>query len=311
MSRRTSNDDTPPAPGAAAPGADRKGVPRGRQWRPVGTGLLPVLPDDDVHAWIEARTYDTRTGAPLAVEASWAVGRTSASHATAWRILLVMAATGLNLQWDILDAEQDRMPFTARQIARGVQSRCQENALRVLHIQHCLERHHTRIGRVHCVWLRLTQRARDLLADVGVEAVESDWDRMLALHDPQGNQTRHTLHCLAAARLARGRGWEARLVPPEQPLVDLRLTPPDRGPIYVECEARAPQRAFRRIRKWERLARLQGFAAVIATRPQALRDLAGEIRLAYRLPCAGADLETLITDPDSPFWSTDDREPPC
>ena len=286
-------------------------VPADRQWRPWGKGLLPVLPSAATYDRLERFTFDTRSGAPLAVEEAWGVRRTSESHAAAWHILLLMALTGRNLQWDILDAEQDRMPFTERQVALGTKAYRQDNALRILRRHDCLERHHSRIGNVRCDWLRLTQRARALLADIGIEAVESDWDRMLALHDPQGDQTRHTLHCLAAARLARGRGWEARLVPPEQPLVDLRLTPPGRAPIYVECEARAPQRAFRRIRKWKRLAALQGYCAVIATRPQALRDLAGEIRLAYRLPCAGADLETLIAHPDSPFWSTDDREPPC
>ena len=288
-------------------------MPADRQWRPWGQGLLPVPPSDATYEHLEQFTFDTRSGAPPAVEKAWGVRRTSESHAAAWHILLLMAATGLNLQWDILDAEQtqDRIPFTERQIEQGARAHRQDNALRILRRHGCLERHDARIGNVRCDWLRLTPQARDLLADAGIEAVESDWDRMLAHHDPQGNQTRHTLHCLTAARLARGRGWEARLVPEEQPLVDLRLTPPGRAPIYTECEARAPSRSVRRIRKWERLSALQGFAAVIATRPQALRDLADEIRLTYRLPCAGADLETLIARPDTLFWSTDDREPPC
>ena len=311
MNQSPTSVATAPRTVEVAPGLGLGTLPQDRQWRPHGKGLLPVLPDDDIYAWIEQHTFDTRSGAPPAVERFWGLRRTSESHATAWHILLLMAATGLNLQWDILDAEQDRMPFTARQVAQGAKAPRQDNALRILRRQDCLDGHHTRTGNVHCVWLRLTARARDLLADVGIEAVESDWDRMLPHHDPQGNQTRHTVHCLTAARLARGRGWEARLAPEEQPLVDLRLTPPGRAPIYVECEARAPSRSVRRIRKWERLSALQGFAAVIATRPQGLRDLADEIRLTYRLPCAGADLETLIASPESNFWSTDDREPPC
>ena len=276
-----------------------------------GKGLLPVLPGEELQDWIDKHIHETRSGAPPAVERVWGVRRTSEAHATAWRIVLVMARTGQNLQWDILDAEQDRLPFTDRQ-AHGHQANRQNNALRILRIQHCIERSQTRIGDVHCVWLRLTARVREWLAESGIDAVESDWDRMLAHHDPQGRQTRHTVHCLAAARLARGRGWEARLIPTEQPHVDLRLTPPDGGSIYVECEARAPSRTVRRIHKWQRLTRLQGFCAVVATRPQALRDLAREIRLTYRLSCAGADLETLIADPDTPFWSLDDREEaPC
>ncbi len=294
--------------GPAAGG--RFGLPRDRRWRPHGQGLLPVLPDEALYERMERFVFDTYTGAPPAVEAAWGVGRVSEKQAAVWRILLVMAHTGLNLQWDILDAEQDLWPFTDRQ-AEGKQAWRQKNALGLLHNTHqYIERTRCRIGNVHCVWLRLTVRARALLAEAGVEAVESDWDRMRAHHDPHGVQDGHSIHCMMAARLARGRGWDAMLMPDEQPAIDLRLWPPDGDPIYVECEARAPQRTVRRLRKWRRLSRLQGFCAVVATRRPALEDLAGEIRLAYRFPCVGADLRTLIQDPNVLFWQVDDRQNP-
>ena len=284
-------------------------VPRDRQWRPYGPGLLPVLPGTETYDWMSQHIHDTRTGAPPSVEHVWNVRRSSGLHDAAWRILLLMAFTGHNLQWDILDAEQDRYPFTDEQM-QGQQAVRQKNALHLLRVTGCIEHMRTRIGSVHCVWLRLTTQAHGLLAEAGVEAVESDWDRMVARHDPQQTQARHTRHCLAAARLARGRGWQARLMPSEQPQVDIRLTPPGGGdPIYAECEARAPRRAVRRVRKWERMHALQGICAVVATRPDALADLAREVRLHHRLPVLGTDLETLIESSDPAYWNINDRTP--
>ena len=279
---------------------------------PWGKGLLPVRPADGDYDRMERFVFDTRSGAPRELEDAWGVRRTSESHAAAWRIMLVMAVTGQNLLWDILDAEQDREPFTDSQLADGRQAPRQKHGLRVLYVHGYIERARILVNGTHCVWLRLTGRARAQLAGFGIEPIASDWDRMERYHDPNGNQIHHTLHCLLAARLARGRGWEARLMPDEQPQIDLRLTPPGCDPVFVECEARKPSRAVRRLRKWERLSALQGYCAVIATRPRALQDLAREIRLVYRRPCVGADLETLIEDPDAGFWSLDDRkETPC
>ena len=307
-------DSLPPAPEPA-----RAGVPRDHQWRPYGRGLLPVLPDDRAFAWIENHTFDTRTGAPPGVEDEWNVGRASELHATAWRILLIMFRTGLNLQWDILDAEQDRVEFEEPQVKRGTQAYRQGNALRFLRkTGDYFEQERTRVGRTSCVWMWLTDEARALLDyEAGLsdfDWVESDWDRLRELHDPHGIQRCHNLLCLLAARLARGRGFKAELIPEmsaDQPQVDLQLTPPDGGePIYVECESRAPQRYVRRQRKWERLTATQGYCAVITDRPEALEYLSREIRLAYRKPCVGTDLETLIQDPNVPFWPVDDRQNP-
>ncbi|MXX22042.1 MAG: hypothetical protein F4Z93_02750 [Rhodospirillales bacterium] len=285
------------------------GVPVDRQWRPYGPGLRAAgLPDDADIEWFDDHTHETNCGAPPGVEKAWSVVRASEKHAVAWRILLVMARMGHNLLWDILDAEQDEQPFTKEQLQRGHQAERQANALRLLRVYGCLERTTSRVGRTLCVWVRLTERARAWLAEAGVEPVASDWDRMIQYHDPQEKQKRHMLHCLAAARLARGRGWETELMPREQPKVDLRITPPGQDPIYVKCESRKPTRVHRRVHKWRRLRNVQGFAAVIATRPQACDFLANEIRLHYRLPCLGTDLETLIQDPDVPFWQVDDRQ---
>ena len=283
-------------------------LPPNRQWRPYGKGLLPVRPDESTYARMDRFVFDTYCGAPREIEQRWGVRRASEQHATAWRILLLMALTGQHLLWDILDAEQDELPFTERQLEHGQQSWRQKHGLGVLYVHGYVERARIRVSGTHCIWLRLTKRARELLAGTGVEVVESDWDRMRTHHDPHGHQTGHTLHCLLAARLARGRGWEAQLMPEEQLHVDLRLTPPNAQPIYVECEDRKPSRAVRRVRKWERLSALQGYCAVVARNPRGLRDLAREIRLIYRRPCVGADLATLIEAPHTDFWSLDDRK---
>ena len=287
-------------------------LPRNRQWRPWGKGLLPVLPSDATYDHAERFVFDSYCGAPEEIEKKWGVRRTSESHAAAWRILLVMALTGQHLLWDILDAEQDLQPFTERQLRTANQAWRQKHGLGILSIHHLVSRaRRERINGVLCTWLRLNERGRNLLKDVGVEPVESDWDRMDSYHDPQERQLGHTLHCLMAARLARGRGWEAVLMPEEQPQVDLRLTPPGDGePIYVECEARAPQRVIRRWRKWARLRAAQDYAYVIARNPRALADLCREIGLVHRIAHAGTDLETLIIDPAAGWFQIDNRPPP-
>lgn len=296
-------------------------LPVDRQWRRYGKGLLPLRPDPELEAWIEQELYEeTKSGAPARVEIAWDVRRPSEAHETAWRMLLIMARTGWNLQWDILDAEQGEGPMTERQFLEGHQAPRQVNGLRVLRGNRgrapggedrapCVEVHKTRLAGVHATWLRINDLGRELLGFADIEPVESDWDRMERLHDPKGRQLRHTMQCLLAARLARGRGWQAELMPAEQPQIDLRLTPPGAEPIYVEVEARAPQRRFRRERKWQRLGRLQGFCAVITTRPRALLDLEREVHLTHRKRFVGTDLETLAQDPDIDFWLFDDRNP--
>ena len=115
------------------------------------------------------------------------------------------------------------------------------------------------IGHSRVALLRLTPRGEALSRVLGVEPVESEWARLLRLH--QGaRQPRHTAAVLTFAYYARWRGWRVSLLPDvahsSEP--DVLIEQCTRR-FYVEVEL-----GHARLDKWRRQEDLQGFAALCA-----------------------------------------------
>lgn len=152
--------------------------------------------------------------------------------------------------------------------------------------------------------LRLTDTGRDLCQALGFQPVESEWERLIRLH--QGaEQKDHTLAVLYFALLARARGYDIAVLPDEK----AGKTPPDvcisRGDETHLVEIELGQRDL--AAKWRNLKTAQGHAAICALRPAGRQRLVKDCQLA-KIPGMATDLETLkavriyeTTDAD-PLW---------
>jgi len=152
---------------------------------------------------------------------------------------------------------------------------------------------------------RLTDEGRTLCNALGWPAVESDWDRMIRLHQGQ-KQTRHTLAVLYFALLARVRGWSTEVVPELDGSVDpdiLVTKVDDRYFVEVELGTRGDEK---QTAKWQNLADAQGRVAICAPNVKTRERLAKDCRLA-NLSGVATDLSTLVDKPyheaqGEPLW---------
>lgn len=134
----------------------------------------------------------------------------------------------------------------------------------------------------------LTDYAKDLCRALGVEPVESDWERIVRLHDGKA-QLYHAAMVLSAAYHARLRGWKAEVMPfdpQETPWFqpDLKLTDPEGQFYYCEVETRSRVKPH----KWARMRQVNLIVSTPITRQW----------MTYRLkqmgiPGRAADLRTL------------------
>ncbi len=144
--------------------------------------------------------------------------------------------------------------------------------------------------------VRLSEDGKALCRTWGWEVVESEWERILRLH--QGaEQEAHTVMLLAFALHARLRGWNASVLPEVDGTnaVPDALVERDGERWYVEVERGDGSR-----RKWKNLAALNGGKVALCAadeegRAKLVRDCKAE-----RLGGVAADLRTLIFDGDSP-----------
>ena len=152
---------------------------------------------------------------------------------------------------------------------------------------------------------RLTDEGRTLCNALGWPAVESDWERMIRLH--QGlQQPRHTLAVLYFALLARVRGWSTEVVPELDGSVDpdiLVTKGDDRYFVEIELGTRGNEK---QTAKWKNLADLQGSVAICAPNVKVRERLAKDCRLA-KLSGVATDLATLVAkryyeSKDEPLW---------
>ncbi len=151
--------------------------------------------------------------------------------------------------------------------------------------------------------VRLTQKGREFCQMLGWEPVQSDWERLIELHQGERMEA-HTVAVLLFAMHARARGWSTEVMPPVagRSIPDIRVWRDDAS-HYVEVELGKRDRPA----KWKHLDDLQGYVALCAGDMQGRQRLVGDCKLAKHKGVA-TDLKTLdvkriyeIT-PDDPLW---------
>ena len=154
--------------------------------------------------------------------------------------------------------------------------------------------------------LRLTDEGRELCQALGWLAVESDWDRLIRLH--QGNHQRnHTLAVLYFALLTRKRGWTTEIVPDTKGKADPdMLIVKGKEKYYVEIEL-GSRGNEKQTAKWKNLASLQGGKVAICAPNVKVRErLVKDCQLA-KIGGVATDLATLVAkryyeSENEPLW---------
>lgn len=155
------------------------------------------------------------------------------------------------------------------------------------------------------IWvLRLTDSGRELCQAFGWQPVESEWERMIRLH--QGDRLKeHTLAVLYFALLARARGYDVAVMPDTQAgntSPDVRITRNGKSHL-VEIELGKRDVSA----KWRNMKTAQGYVAICALYPAGRDRLVKDCKLA-KIPGMAADLETLKavkiyeTTASDPLW---------
>ena len=152
--------------------------------------------------------------------------------------------------------------------------------------------------------VRLSDKGRDLVQELGWQMHESEWERMQRLHEKGNYQARHTAAVLAFVYQARLRGWAAGVMPE----VDAGRFFPDAvvakdgESYYVEVELNADKPS-----KWHNMARHQRVIALCARtleHRRLLLDEAEPAAVAHKCTRLGTDLRTLFEQAigDNPLW---------
>lgn len=138
--------------------------------------------------------------------------------------------------------------------------------------------------------MRLTEDGKDLCRVLGWEPIESEWDRMLRLHNGDG-QKAHTAGVLSFAYHCRRRGWKVEVMPPVEGKAEPdAMVVKGEDQVYVEVEFGNDKPA-----KWRNLTDLQGFVALCAATEDKRSRLVSECKLD-RLKGKATDIETLIQE---------------
>ncbi|HNB55081.1 MAG TPA: hypothetical protein PK530_24235, partial [Anaerolineales bacterium] len=152
--------------------------------------------------------------------------------------------------------------------------------------------------------IRLTPHGEDFCRSVGWEPVESEWHRLLRLHEG-ARFPEHTAAVLAFAMNARARNWQVVVLPEVSgnAVPDVQVIQGTEQ-HYVEVELGLKDRPA----KWRNLAALQGHVALCARDEGSRARLVGDCRLA-KLPGLATDLENLALrvpyrelKPDDSLW---------
>ena len=138
--------------------------------------------------------------------------------------------------------------------------------------------------------LRLTDDGRELCRILGWEPVESEWERMIRLHNGD-DQREHTAGVLAFAYHSRRRSWKVEVLPPVEGKAEPDvLVEQGEDKICVEVELGNDKPA-----KWRNLNTLQGFVALCAATEDKRSRLVAECKLD-KLKGMATDIETLIQE---------------
>jgi hypothetical protein len=154
-------------------------------------------------------------------------------------------------------------------------------------------------GRIRVV--TLTDYGKDLCRALGVEPVESDWEKLVRLHKGEV-QTFHAALILRSAHQARLRGWKAEVVPfdpQETPWFqpDLKVTDPEGWFYYCEVETHSRGKPH----KWARMREVN----LIVNTPLARHWMVQRLK-DMGIPGRATDLRTLAQQAKagdlSQFW---------
>lgn len=155
------------------------------------------------------------------------------------------------------------------------------------------------------VVMRLSDDGKHLARSWGWEVVESDWEKLVRLHEGD-KQEAHTLSILLFAASARLRGWKTTILPevPGAAAPDLRI---EKGTgYYVEVETGT--REHEQNAKWRMNAELNaGRVAIVARNSDERKQLMDDCRHVAEHGVA-TDIESLISERFSdslanPLWS--------
>lgn len=150
--------------------------------------------------------------------------------------------------------------------------------------------------------VRLKDDGRKLCEKLGWEPIESDWERLIRLHNGL-KQKQHTAAVLTFAYQARLRGWEVQVLPEFE---DKRFEPD----VLVKCGGKKVlvevELGLNKTKKWQRLSEEQGYVGICAPTKKRRERLVREC-LALKIHGIVTDLETLIRDPDQRYSLWADR----
>ena len=201
-------------------------------------------------------------------------------------LLLIMARTGWSLKRAILHELSLLSGMSANSGAAGrMVSRLEEGGL--------IRRQTVPTTDSKAVLIHLTELGRELVQHLGIDPVETEWDRLMRAHGGSA-QEKHAALVILAAHYARRHGYRTLVCPPSPAdgvLPDLLLAGPDGKIIYTEVEAESGDEE-RRLKKWRNLADVQGKVAIVAPTPGIRERLVREAKQAARRGVA-TDLDTL------------------
>ena len=259
--------------------------------------------DSDLHkalAWLPVDPNHP-AGIPQALAPYLSIPRRIAQSRCAlpwveYRLLASLALSGWSLRYALVEAEAHNLGLVVRS---GSLTRACSNLAKAGLWETATARLSAAVSLV-----RLTSLGRALLAQVGLDVVESDWERVERLHrGASAGQRVHTAALCAFAYHARKRGYAVTLCPPPvgpaEP--DVLLSQGERS-IYVEVQGRGGS-VWRRAEKWRAIGALPGEFAICALTPQQAQRYVQEARRVRVIPSLVTDLTTLHRCQPLSLWT--------
>ena len=204
-------------------------------------------------------------------------------------VLWLLSFSGISAQIEIgrLVSALENVSAEAGSVKRPIEALVNSNLLVSQTLNLYLERTLTRL-----VALRLSEEGKELCSYWGYPNAESEWERLLRLHEGD-KQEGHTLAVLLFAAYARMRGWKVTILPDVQrssarPDVLIESASGERW--YVEVETGTREHVENA--KWHNLAALQeGRVAVCARTAEERKVLAADCQQWHGV---ATDLESMV-----------------
>lgn len=198
----------------------------------------------------------------------------------------ILAQTGWSMRLAIAEELGKRFGISARAGSlKRMFVRLKKNGL--------IDEHQESIAGTKVACVCLTEKAKNIMRECGMEVVESEWERLMRLHE---GQKKHAAMVCVFTYHARRYGYTTEVCPDafESFRPDVRLEN-GTGSILVEVEDESGE-AERRMKKWRNQLEKQGFAAICATTPEIRQRLVAEAKAAGARHGKATDIKTLIAD---------------